>query len=209
MSGLDCSRLTVVARSIALCVALLAPAVSVAQEKASPAQAPGSRWWFGAGGGYLAGRAACSNCESDLPYEDGFGFMVQGGLRATARLLVGGEVFTADQTLPSGDFRNTHLLGIVEFRPFQSAGFFLKGGYGMAVAKGVFPVEGGGQTTARTWGMGVIYGAGWIFGDGRRVSVAPVAATYITTIGDISAPQGTATNVVVNGWFLGATVMFR
>ena len=48
-----------------------------------------------------------------------------------------------------------------------------------------------------------------MFGAGRRVSFAPMAATYITTVGDVRDVQGTAQNVVVNGWFAGAVVMFR
>ncbi len=109
----------------------------------------------------------------------------------------------------SASLRDTHLLGIFQFRPFAGLGFFLKGGYGMALVKDVLPLAGGGEATFRTWGMGVMYGAGWIFGAKRRVSFAPTAATYITTVGDVRGVQATAQNVVINGWFAGAVVMFR
>jgi hypothetical protein len=187
---------------------LLGPGTLLAQT--GPATQPqGSKWWAGGGGGYLAGHVACSNCDTDRPYGDDSAFLVQGGRRVTERLLIGGEVFSTVKTHSGGDFRDTHLLGIAQFRPFAHAGFFLKGGYGMAVVKAAVPLDSGGTSTARTWGMGVMYGAGWVFGEGRRVSFAPVAATYITTVGDISMPAGTATNVVMNGWFAGAAVMFR
>jgi hypothetical protein len=195
---------------VVLAVAVLLGAASSLIAQPGGAVAPaGSRWFAGVGGGYLAERSACENCDTDPPYGDGGGFLAQGGLRASERLQVGGEVFTTKRTLPSGDFRDTHLLGVFQFRPFKELGFFLKGGYGMAIVKGVLPIDGGGQTSEHTWGMAAMYGAGWIFGRSSRVSVAPVAATYVTTVGDVNTTKGTAANVVVNGWFTGVVVMLR
>jgi hypothetical protein len=57
--------------------------------------------------------------------------------------------------------------------------------------------------------MGLMYGAGWVFREGSRISVAPVGAQYVTTVGNVRLAQGTVQNVVVNSWFLGAVVMFR
>ena len=186
---------------------VLAPCAVLAQG-APATQAKEIGWWVGGGGGYLAGRAACSNCETDPPYGDGGAFVVQGGVRVRDRLHIGGEIYSTDCTLPGGSFRNTHLLGVFQYRPFTSLGFFLKGGYGMAIVKGVIPGPSG-DAIARTWGMGVMYGAGWEFRVARRVSFAPVGATYITTVGDVPAPKGTASNVVVNGWFAGALLMIH
>jgi hypothetical protein len=181
---------------------------ALAQE--APAQAPKSvGWWAGGGGGYLAGRADCSNCESDVPYGDGGAFVFQGGVRIHDRVHVGGELYSTDRTLPAGSFRSTHFLGIFQFRPFAKLGFYLKGGYGMAIVKGVVPGGNGEQTVGRTWGMGIMYGAGWEFRVTPRISFAPLAATYITTVGDIGTAQGTAQNVVINGWFAGALLMIH
>jgi len=188
----------------------LAPGVALAQGSAAPqTQGQGAGWWIGGGGGYLAGRAACSNCESDPPYGDGSALVIQGGVRLGDRLQVGGELFSTDRTVNGTSLRNTHMLGIFQFRPFARLGFFLKGGYGMALVKDVIPVTENTQFSARTWGMGVMYGAGWIFGQSKRVAVAPTVATYVTTVGDVRGVQGTAQNVVINGWFAGALVMFR
>jgi hypothetical protein len=186
---------------------LLAPCAARAQG-AAPVQPQGSRWWVGGGGGYLAGRVDCTNCESNPPYGGNGGLLFQGGLQVTGRLLVGGELFTTGRTINTVNHRDTYLLGLAQYRPFGGHGFFLKGGYGMAFVKDNFVVEGV-AGTARTWGMGLMYGAGWVFREGRRISVAPVGAQYVTTVGDIQVPAGTAQNVVVNGWFVGAVLMVR
>jgi hypothetical protein len=195
---------------LAIVLMTLSPAVAVAQGTTA-VQSQGSPvgWWVGGGGGYLAGRAACSNCETDPPFGDGSAVVVQGGVRVGERLQIGGELFTTTREMSGASLRDTHLLGIFQFRPFTRFGFFLKGGYGMALVKDVIPITENTQFSARTWGMGVMYGAGWIFGQSKRVSVAPTAATYVTTVGDVRGVQRTAQNVVINGWFAGAVVMFR
>ncbi len=192
---------------LAAAARVLAPAVAFAQGTPAPAS-QGGRWWAGVGGGYLAGRAACTNCETDPPFGNGSALVFQGGYRVGDRLLVGGELFTTERAESGGNIRDTYLLGIVEYRPFAGQGFFLKGGYGMVFVRDAIPIEGV-DVTARTSGMGVMYGAGWVFGRNRRVAVAPVAAQYVTTVGDVQAPSGTAQNVVINGWFVGALVTFR
>jgi hypothetical protein len=124
------------------------------------------------------------------------------------RLLVGGEIFSTRREFETFSLRNTYLLGLVQFRPFATQGFFIKGGYGMASVKDRFTL-GGADESASAWGIGLMYGAGWVFRAGSRVSVAPVGGQYVTTVGSVRVAQGTAQNVVVNSWFLGAVVMFR
>jgi hypothetical protein len=186
---------------------LLWPGVVHAQD-AGPVKPQGSRWWAGGGGGYLAGRADCTNCETDPPFGNGSAFLFHGGLRVTERLLVGGEIFSTGRTLNGINLRDTYLLGIAQYRPFRTHGFFLKGGYGIGFIKDAFTVEGV-EETARTSGIGLMYGVGWVFREGSRLSFAPVAAQYVTTVGDVEAAAGTAQNVVVNSWFVGAVVMVR
>ncbi len=129
-------------------------------------------------------------------------------MRVNRRLLIGGEVFSAGRTTDGMHFRDTYLIAIAQYRPFGGHGFFLKGGYGVAAIREAVPSETG-TFTARTWGMGLMYGAGWVFRERSRVSVAPVGATYVTTVGDVRTRAGAAENLVVNGWFAGVVVMFR
>lgn len=185
----------------------LTPGAARAQD-AGTAQPQGSRWWAGGGGGFLAGRADCTNCESNPPFGNGSALLFHGGLRVTERLLVGGEIFSTGRTSNGTNLRDTYLLGIAQYRPFRTHGFFLKGGYGMGFIKDAFTVEGV-EETARTSGIGLMYGVGWVFREGSRLSFAPVAAQYVTTVGDVPAAAGTAQNVVVNSWFVGAVLMVR
>lgn len=190
-------------------LALVFAAVPATGQDATTTSSNNASWWVGGGGGYLAGRSACSNCATEPPYGDGGAFLFQGGVRVRDRVHIGAEIYSTNRTMPAGTFRNTHFLAMFQFRPFARAGFFLKGGYGMAIVKGVAPGASGDEVIGRTWGMGVMYGAGWEFRASRRVSFAPLAATYITTVGDITAPGGTAQNVVINGWFAGAVLMIH
>jgi len=186
---------------------ILTPCIARAQGAAT-AQSQGSRWWVGGGGGYLAGRADCTNCESNPPFGNGSAVLFNGGLRVTQRLLVGGEIFSTGRTLEGMSLRDTYLLGIAQYRPFRSHGFFLKGGYGMGFIKDAYMLEGV-EETARTSGIGLMYGVGWVFREDRRLSFAPLAAQYVTTVGDVRGAAGTAQNVVVNSWFVGAVLMVR
>jgi len=187
---------------------VLAPRQAVAQETQPGPQAAASKWgwWAGGGGGYIAGRIDCTNCQEDPPYGNNGGFLLQGGVRVNDRMQVGGEIFSLGRKVSGLDLRQSFLLGVAQFRPWASQGFFLKGGYGMAFIKEVVP---GGDDIIRTWGMGITYGAGWILGLKNRVSVAPFGAHYVTTVGDFETSLGTAENVVGNGWFVGAAIMFR
>jgi hypothetical protein len=193
---------------LAVTVALLLSAGVARAQGAGTAQPKGSRWWAGGGGGYLAGRSDCTNCEHDQPYSNLSAVLLQGGLRTSERMLVGGELFSSGRTIDEAKYRSTYVLAFAQYRPFAGHGLFIKGGWGMVIIKETLTVEGA-NTTARTRGMGLTYGAGWVLGQGRRVSVAPVAAHYVSTVGDVQTSAGAAQNVVVNGWFVGAVLMVR
>ena len=89
--------------------------------------------------------------------------MVSGGVVVNGQLDAGGEIFWASTTFDAGDYRAAFLLGVVQFRPWQTRGFYLKGGLGLAFIRANITVDD--QTTTSTpKGLGVHYGAGWMFG---------------------------------------------
>ena len=198
--------------TVAVVLSLAAlPAVAQEAPAGQPAQtsqpaASNWGWWAGGGGGYIAGRIDCTNCQEDPPYGNNGAILLQGGVRVKEQLQVGGEVFSFGRTINGLNLRQSYLLGVFQYRPWATQGFFLKGGYGMAFVK---EVVADGDDVIRTWGMGLTYGAGWIFGIKNRVSVAPFGAHYVTTVGDFETSRGLAENVVGNGWFAGATILFR
>lgn len=164
--------------------------------------------WLGAGLGYGAFRTDCNNCARDDLYSNGGGLMVSGGVVVNGQLDAGGEIFWASTTFDAGDYRAAFLLGVVQFRPWRTHGFYLKGGLGLAFIRANITVND--QTTTSTpKGLGVHYGAGWMFGRGRRVSVAPFGGHYVASLGDLPTSAGNAENPVSNVWFAGVTVFFR
>jgi hypothetical protein len=195
-------------RAIILVLAVLVVPVS-ALAQGTPSGPPSRGWWFGAGGGYLSFRADCETCEHGDTYTGGGGILGNAGVSLNDRLDVGAEVFTAFSGDDLNNYRTTYTLAVAQYRLWRSHGFFLKGGFGLAFLRGFFTVDGqSGSASSR--GLGVHYGAGWIVGQGRRVSFAPFGAQYIATVGDIALPSGaTAKNAVGNAWMAGVVVLFR
>jgi hypothetical protein len=198
-----------VCAAIALSAAAL-PAFAQATTAAAPASAPsGSKGFFlGAGGGYASFRSDCENCEHEDVYTGGRGFMVDAGWTVNEKFEGGAEFFTAVSGADSNTYRTSYILGVGQFRPWKAYGFYLKGGFGMVRFKGTFTVEGQ-HGTMSSQGLGVTYGAGWVFGRGRRVSFAPFGAQYVATLGDITMPGVTFANAVSNAWMAGVMVFFR
>jgi hypothetical protein len=181
-----------------------------AQARAQDGQAarPSTKWWFGAGAGYISFRSDCENCEHGDTYTAGRGFLVDAGLTLNEQFDTGGEVFTAFSGDDLNHYRVTYALAVAQFRPWKGQGFVLRGGFGLVFLRGLFTVDGqSAEVSSR--GLGVNYGAGWIFGRERRVSFAPFGAHYVATLGDVALPSGSAQNAVSNAWMAGVVVLFR
>ena len=201
MSGLLLRRLVMAALVLAA-----AAATAAAQDTQAPPPKHGG--WLGAGLGYGAFRTDCSNCERDDLYSNGGGLMVGGGIVANDRVAAGGEIFWASTSFESGEYRAAFLLGTVQFVPWRTHGFYLKGGLGLAFIRTTITVDEQ-ATTSTPKGLGVHYGAGWMFGRGRRVSFAPFGGHYVASLGDVPTAGGVAENPVSNVWFAGVAVFLR
>ena len=172
----------------------------------APNRASGA--WFGGGGGYLSFRSDCESCEHGNEYTGGRGILISGGIAVNERFDAGAELFTAFSGNDLFHYRTSYLLAVAQFRPWVNRGFFLKGGFGLAFFRGGITSDGqDGDVASR--GLGVHYGAGWIFRQGRRVSFAPFGAQYVATIGDITLPSTVLENVVTNSWLAGVVVLIR
>ena len=183
---------------------------SAQDTQAAPATqtAQPSRGWLGASVGYGAFRTDCNNCERDDLYSSGGSLSVAGGVRVNDRVDAGGEIMWTTTAFTSGEYRAAFLLGVAQFRLWRNHGFYIKGGLGIALLRATITVEN--QPVGSTpKGLGVHYGAGWVFGQGRRVSFAPFGAHYVASIGDFPTAAGVAENPVSNVWFAGVTVLVR
>ena len=195
-------------RGIVASAPVLMAAAAQASAQNSPAQQPGRGAVLGVGLGYAAFRTDCNNCERDDLYSTGGGLMVSGGVAVNDQLDAGGEILWASTAFEGGDYRASFLLGTVQFRPWKARGFYLKGGLGLAFLRANITVND--QTTeSKPKGLGVHYGAGWMFGRGRRVSFAPFGGHYVASLGDIPTSAGNAENPVSNVWYAGVTVFVR
>ena len=86
------------------------------------------------------------------------------GARVNRKMDVGAEVSWVPATAKAGaDVRSTFLLAAAQFRPWESHGFFLKGGMGMAFVRN-FVYDGTGTLPPITSkALGLSYAAGWAF----------------------------------------------
>lgn len=195
-------------RGIVASVLVLMTAAAQASAQDAQASQPSRGGVLGVGLGYGAFRTDCTNCARDDLYSTGGSLMVSGGVAVNDQLDAGGEILWASTAFEGGDYRASFLLGTVQFRPWKARGFYLKGGLGLAFVRASITIDD--QTTAsKPKGLGVHYGAGWMFGRGRRVSFAPFGGHYVASLGDIPTSAGNAENPVSNVWFAGVTVFVR
>ena len=195
-------------RGLVTAALVLTAAAAQASAQDAPPATPSRGGWLGVGLGYGAFRTDCNNCTRDDLYSSGGSLVVNGGVAVNARVDAGGEIFWASTAFDSGEYRAAFLLGIVQFRPWQTHGFYLKGGLGLAFLRSSITV-GGETTTSAPKGLGVHYGAGWMFGRGRRVSFAPFGGHYVASLGDLPTAGGVAEDPVSNVWFAGVSVFIR
>ena len=159
---------------IGLCTLALAPALAFAQPapqapSSQPAPAGGaSNVWFVAGGAFATLRGDCQTCEEDFPYRHAGAVLVDVGYRANPRMDVGAEVYWMPIDTSEGNIRTTHFDAVVQFRPWASRGFFVKGGAGMAFVRNWVDVLGSDSFNEKA--LSVVIGAGWP--SGRPVASA-------------------------------------
>jgi hypothetical protein len=100
-------------------------------------------------------------------------------------------------------------MGAIQFRPWESRGFSLKAGMGMAFVRNwVYDVS---RTSPpfTSKALGLTYGAGWTFRHTRRVSVQIFGAQHVATLGDLETSTQKVENVIGNFWSLGAALVVR
>jgi len=204
---------------IGLCQVLvlvwLVPAVATAQTGTQPqpvdasSMPPPSRTWVVFGGAPTTLRGDCTFCEvegREFRYNHTWSLAANVGIRLSSRMDAGAEVAWVPATTVAGDpFRTTFLLGIAQFRPWESQGFFLKGGAGMAFVRNWLFAD----RTLTQKALAVAIGGGWVFRRSERVGVQIYATQHAAALGDFELPEGTLENVMGNFWSIGAAVVFR
>jgi hypothetical protein len=179
-------------------------AAAPASETSAPAP---SSFWLVAGGSFSTLRGDCQECEQDFPYRHAGGLLVNAGYRANSRMDVGAEVFWMPVDTASGRIRTTHVDAVAQFRPWQSSGFFVKGGAGIAFVRDWVDVPGTEPVTSKA--LSVVIGAGWMFRPAARVGVQVFGAQHTAALGDLRAGESSVQDVIGNFWSVGAAIVIR
>ena len=189
-------------RLIAVCCAVLVlfPALCAAQGNPS-------RAWIVAGATSTTVRGDCQTCEEEYPYRHGTGVLADIGYRVSPRMDVGGEILWAPIDTDAGQIRATHFDAIAQFRPWQSHGFFLKGGAGMAFVRNWVDTLGPDPINSKA--LSVAIGGGWAFRAEQRVGFQLFAMQHALALGDLQTGHGEVPDVMGNYWSVGAAIVFR
>jgi hypothetical protein len=190
-----------------------------ARAQASPAAsadsvpANQSKSWIVLGGTATTLRG---DCQEDCPAHGTGKYLHTGsifgiaGFRVNRKMDAGVEVSWVPATTAAGDnVRSTFLLAVAEFRPWQTQGFVLKGGMGMAFVRN-FPFDGDGTLPPITSkALGLTYAAGWTFRHERRVGFQVFGAQHVAALGDFQTGGVVIENVIGNFWSVGAALVIR
>lgn len=169
-----------------------------------------SRLWIVGGGGSTTVRGDCRECSHEGPYRHTGGVLLDAGVRVNDRMDGGVELFWVPGTSTEGDRnRATFLVGIAQFRPWRSKGFFLKGGMGFAWVRNWIYEVGEGPPPYTSKALGLTYGAGWAFRRAERVGLQVYGSQHVIALGDLETSAGRFENVVGNLWSIGAAVVIR
>ncbi len=170
-----------------------------------------SRTWIAAGGATTTLQGACGEgCDLESPYLHTGTVLANVGYRVNRRMDSGVEIFWVPATSAAGDsIRSTFLLGVAQFRPWESRGFSLKAGMGMAFVRNwVYDVSGAAPPfTSKA--LGLTYGAGWTFRRNERLGVQIFASQHVATLGDLETSTQKVENVIGNFWSVGAALVIR
>ena len=198
----------------AIVLAWLEPPAAGAQSvlPAQPTTAPQerqetSKLWLTAGSAFATVRGDCQDCEEDFPYRHAGSLLVNLGYRVNHRMDVGAEVFWMPVNTAEGRIRTTHLDAVAQFRPWESKGFFVKGGAGMAFVRNW--IDAVGQDPINQKALSVIIGAGWAFRPADRFGLQVFAGQHVAALGDLRTAQEDVPDVVGNFWSIGVAVVIR
>jgi hypothetical protein len=183
------------------------PALLGAQDVPDP-PAP-KRPWIVIGGGSTTLLGDCTDCAADTYLHSG-SVLGNAGLSLNKRTDLGAEVMWVPQTLVTGDrIRVTYLMATVQFRPWETRGFFLKAGSGMAFLRNWLDIFDEQNPPIRSKAFALGIGAGWEWRTRSRFGAQIFATQHAAALGDLQTSERTAENVMGNFWSLGAAVVIR
>jgi hypothetical protein len=180
-----------------------------AAARAPLAQVPyrGGLWGdLGIGPGRL--RLSCTTCAA-MAIANGVAITASVGGAPSRNVLLGVQAQSWIGTTGSRTQELRSLLAIVQWYPWETAGFFVRAGTGV-VQGPVTPEQTGAQSaTVQNTGIGLEMGAGWDFPVSRHLGLTVQGAWHIAALGDLVVNGLTANDVIANVYRFGAAVVLR
>ena len=192
-------------KRFALCVVLASLFPASAGAQGSPA--PPSRLWIVAGGASGTLRGFCQDCGQEFPFRHGGALAGNAGVRINSRMDAGADLFWMQWHNESGHIRATAITAVAQFRPWESKGFFVKGGAGMALVRNWVTTVGPNPDDQKA--LAVVFGTGWGFNLKRRLGLQLFASQHVGALGDLQTLNGPVADVTGNFWSLGAAIVIR
>jgi hypothetical protein len=180
-----------------------------AQGTAAPAPEAPRRPWIVVGGGATSILGDCTDCEN-RNYLHTSGFLAIAGTSFTPRTDLGGEFFwTEARSAVSDPIRTAFIMGSFQFRPWRSAGFFVRISAGMAFEKNwiVTPDPNPPVFTSKAFALAL--GAGWEWRFTKHLGAQAYGVHHVAALGDLTLRDAHFENVVGNFWTAGAAVVIR
>jgi hypothetical protein len=168
-----------------------------------------SRPWIVVGGASTTLLGDCTDCAADTYLHSG-SLLADGGFSINPRTDLAAEFFWTPQTLTTGEeIRVSYLMASVQFRPWQSHGFFLKAGSGMAFLKNWLDAFDTSNPPIRSKAFALALGTGWEWRVRQRFGVQVFGAQHVAALGDLETSTRKVENVMGNLWSVGAAVVIR
>lgn len=188
---------------------LLVTGVARAQSAPPPSSSGFGHPWIVGGGSATTLLGDCTDCPADTYIHSGGVLAIIGG-SLTHRTDVGAELFWIPATTASGDYTRTmYIMGTFQFRPWQSSGFFMRVGSGMAVVRNWLGAANADPAvfTSKAFALGL--GAGWEWRLAPRFGAQVFGTQHAAALGDLTGNKGKVENVMANFWSVGAAFVIR
>jgi len=194
---------------IVLAVLVTAGLSGRAEAQTPSTSAPTSGPWLVVGGGSTSLLSDCTDCENTNYVHTG-SLLVDFGRAANPRFDFGVEFLWVPSKSSSGDYvRTAFVSGVVQFRPWKSKGFFIRGSSGMAFVRNwiVTPTISTADARSKAFALGLT--AGWEWRANNHWGAQVFGAQHVAALGDLSTTFGTIQNVVGNFWTVGGAIVIR
>lgn len=153
-------------------------------------------------------RLSCTTCAT-MAIANGVAITASLGGAPSRNVLLGVQAQSWIGTTGSREQQVRSLLAIVQWYPWETAGFFVRAGTGV-VEGPVTPAQTGVQpATVQNTGIGLEMGAGWDFPVTRHLGLTLQAGWHVAALGDLVVNGVAANDVIANVYRVGAAVVLR